>query len=168
MSQLCTHVGHYLARAGASNGVGLWCPDCERWATVELKAHTAWALPKTHTLLEGVDRRTLPRVNAVEAVCEICQQTTRTPELHHWCPRALYADQPVPDEGPQAYLCPPCHATWHRVVTPGLLPLAALALVRSLYKRLRKQPGAWAEFVRVVNDADAAVRRVPTVHERAA
>lgn len=133
--------------------------DCERWVTRELTGHPGWALPKTHPKLAGVDRVTLPRRYAVAIECEICQKETQTPELHHWCPRAIYADNVPPNEGPQAYLCPECHKTWHQIVTPGLLPLDALELVRSLFKRLRKRPGAWEEFVRTVTDANAKVQR---------
>lgn len=155
--QTCAHLSVHLARAGASNGVGLWCPDCERWATKDLGAHVGWALPKTHPRLAGVQRDRLPLVHAVAVECEICEIETHQPELHHWCPRALYTD--LPHEGPTAYLCPDCHRTWHNIVTPGLLPLAALELVRALYKRMKSRPGAWTEFVRTVNDADAKVRR---------
>lgn len=158
----CLHLNHGLAKSGASNGVGVWCRDCEQWVTKEMGRHSSWALPKHHPLLEGINRDTLPRVHAVVVECEICQLETKTPELHHWCPKALYATDPPPNEGPQAYLCPPCHKTWHAVVTPGLLPHNALELVRALYRRLKDRPGAWDDFVRVVTDADAKVqRRIP-------
>lgn len=149
----------FLAKSGASNGVGLWCDDCRRFVTKERGHHTGWALPASHLLLQGVDRSTLPRVHALSVECEICERTTIAPELHHWCPRAIYAETPIPNEGPQAWLCRECHMTWHQMVTPGLLPLDALELVRALYRRLRKRPGAWRAFVRTVIDADAKVQR---------
>lgn len=164
----CLHLTHGLAKAGASNGVGVWCQDCTQWVTKALGFHGSWALPKDHRLLQGVDRETLPRVHASSVACEICEVETMTPELHHWCPRALYLDHTLPNEGPQAWLCQPCHRTWHAIVTPGLLPIRALDLVRSLFKRLRHRPGAWQEFVRVVNEANVKVERAQLPDREAA
>ena len=155
----CLHLTPRLMLSGASSGVGLWCAECERWVTVELGHHTSWALPKGHPMLEGVNRVELGRVHAVSVACEICLCETQTPELHHWCPRALYRDDIPPNAGPQAWLCKPCHATWHEIVTPGLVGgmtfETTMRFLRSLYKRLGRS--GWAQFVRVVNDADAAL-----------
>lgn len=163
---LCAHIEWHLARAGASNGVGAWCPACASWVTKLLGLHTGWALPKTHPKLDGVDRDALPRVHPISVACDICEQTTQTPELHHWCPQALYRDTPPPNGGPLAWLCPSCHATWHAIVTPGLTSSNALVLVRAIYRRMKARPGAWAAFVRTVIDADAKVRRVPLPPQR--
>ena len=162
---LCLHLDKHLARAGASNGVGMWCVGCGAWVTRALGLHGSWALPKTHPLLAGVDRDTLPRIHAVDVTCEICELPTRAPELHHWCPRALYRDNPPPNEGPQSYLCKPCHDTWHEIVTPllrsGVAPDGVMRFLRSLYRRLGRT--GWASFVRTVNDADARVRAHPDI-----
>lgn len=154
----CLHLNHRLARAGTSNGVGMWCTDCDRWVTAILGLHRSWALPKSHPLLVGVNRDTLPRVNGWSCACDICEKETQTPELHHWCPQALYKKEPPANGGPQAWLCKECHATWHHMVTPGLLADDALELVRSLYRRFKRRPGAWDNFVRAVNHADAVTR----------
>jgi len=166
---VCMHLLPRLALSGASNGVGMWCGDCERWITVERGHHTSWALPKDHALLAGVNRAELPRVHAVSVACEICRIETQTPEMHHWCPRALYRDNPPPDAGPQAWLCKPCHATWHEVVTPGLkggmTVEGATTFLRALYKRMTR--AQWDQFVRTVNNADERVRRMPVRKEAA-
>lgn len=48
--------------------------------------------------------------------CEHCGSRGGT-QLHHWAPRAMFADA---NRWPTSYLCPPCHAMWHRIVTPEL------------------------------------------------
>jgi transposase-like protein len=165
----CLHLEWRLMYSGASNGIGVWCPQCERWATVDLKYHTSWALPKNHALLDGKNRAEIGRVHAVSVACEICRIETQTPEMHHWCPRALYRDNPPPDAGPQAWLCKPCHATWHEVVTPGLkggmTVEGATTFLRALYKRMTR--AQWDAFVRTVNNADERVRRMPVRKEAA-
>lgn len=159
----CLHVDRTLARAGTSNGVGWWCPTCDRWVTTDVAGHAGWALPSTHPDLQGLDRASIPRVHAVAVPCEICQRETKTPELHHWCPRAIYADAETAmvGDGPLAYLCPPCHATWHQLVTPMLggtmTQDRALALLRAWYRRW--SPAEWRAFVAAVTTADAKVQR---------
>ena len=45
--------------------------------------------------------------------CERCGAVES--ELHHWAPRALFADA---EDWPKSWLCPPCHRLWHRTMTP--------------------------------------------------
>ena len=47
--------------------------------------------------------------------CEVCG--TEGAENHHWAPSALFGSES--ERWPQSYLCQPCHARWHQVVTPG-------------------------------------------------
>lgn len=44
--------------------------------------------------------------------CARCGGTAGT-QLHHWAPRAIFEDA---DLWPMAYLCPPCHRTWHQAM----------------------------------------------------
>lgn len=167
----CEHTRAHLAVAGASNGVGLWCPECEEWATKALTGHAGQSLPKHHPRLSGIDRETLPRVRTIVVQCAICEQDTDRPEIHHWCPQATYRDAgtAMAHDGPTADLCPMCHAEWHRLVTPMLgghmSRQRALGLLRSWYRRW--SAAEWQAFVASVNEADAAVRRMPPRREAA-
>ena len=145
--------------AGASHNVGYWCSACERWATKDI-AHVAW-LPKAHVALTGVVRDGLPRIALSDPVdCEICLKRTATPELHHWCPRSLFRDTELPGEGPQAWLCPQCHALWHHVVTPMLVGGVTRARCEDFLRRMVKRMtvAEWLTFVNTVTDVDVATR----------
>lgn len=48
--------------------------------------------------------------------CERCGNHQKV-QYHHWAPRQLFDDA---DSWPGSYLCQPCHALWHRVVTPHM------------------------------------------------
>ena len=48
--------------------------------------------------------------------CARCQKVAYLEE-HHWAPRHLFID---PDSWPTSRLCQPCHAEWHRIVTPKM------------------------------------------------
>lgn len=51
-----------------------------------------------------------------DAPCERCGSTDGV-EVHHWAPRHLFDDA---DQWPMSDLCRPCHALWHRLVTPEM------------------------------------------------
>ncbi len=55
--------------------------------------------------------------------CERCGSPYT--ERHHYMPRAMARKAGVnPEEWATGYLCDNCHNTWHRIVTPGLVPEA--------------------------------------------
>ncbi len=163
----CAHEGRVLALAGRSNGVGLWCDTCAKWVTKEVGAHGSWALPKGHPLLSDVVRESLQRVYEHAETCEICRKETTTPELHHWCPQAIYRDNPPPQGGPVAWLCPACHGEWHALVTPllvgGMSPEGVTRFLRGIYRR--GGLAGWRRFMRVVLDADEAVKSHRATHD---
>ena len=45
---------------------------------------------------------------------------SRTVELHHWSPKAIFG-QDEAERWPKDYLCKDCHDQWHRMVTPQLV-----------------------------------------------
>jgi Zn finger protein HypA/HybF involved in hydrogenase expression len=47
--------------------------------------------------------------------CSVCHELGA--ENHHWAPFALFGEES--ELWPQSYLCPKCHARWHRIVTPN-------------------------------------------------
>ena len=49
-------------------------------------------------------------------VCEVCGALGA--EQHHWAPSALFGLEA--ESWPKAHLCQPCHAKWHRIVTPNM------------------------------------------------
>jgi hypothetical protein len=59
------------------------------------------------TLPVAVDRR------YQNPPCVVCG--TWGTELHHWAPRAVFGDES--HHWPTAWLCPGCHADWHRRIT---------------------------------------------------
>lgn len=159
----CLHLNHELAKSGRGESVGVWCKDCERWATKDLTGHPGWALPKTHPMLVGVNRVTLPRRYAVAIECEICDEITHTPQEHHWCVQALYRDAgtKMKREGPMGWLCAECHGVWHQLVTPmlgGTMTFdRATELLRTWFKKWKRHE--WDAFVNAVVSADAQVKR---------
>ena len=48
--------------------------------------------------------------------CAVCG--TAGAENHHWAPYALFGEES--ERWPKSYLCQPCHARWHQVVTPRM------------------------------------------------
>ena len=48
--------------------------------------------------------------------CEVCG--TIGAEYHHWAPRYLFGVAEA-DKWPTSYLCPSCHARWHKVIREG-------------------------------------------------
>lgn len=161
MRSICDHAGARLARASASENVGVWCDACDGWVTQQLHGTPGPWLRRDAAPLVGVSVEALPRVNAHLETCAICREETARYELHHWCPRRLYPAGSIPGEGPTAILCVECHATWHRVVTPllvgGVTPRRVLEMLRGFQRRMTATE--WRTFVTTVNDADAARHR---------
>lgn len=54
---------------------------------------------------------TRPRPN-----CEVCG--AEGAERHHWAPTAIFGEEA--ERWPKSYLCPACHARWHRLVTANM------------------------------------------------
>jgi hypothetical protein len=59
---------------------------------------------------------TMVVTKADECQCERCGKMGA--ELHHWAPSAIFG--PDADRWPVGFLCQPCHAEWHQLVTPGM------------------------------------------------
>ena len=45
--------------------------------------------------------------------CEVCG--TKGAEQHHWAPGYLFGNEA--EKWPKGWLCPSCHARWHRVIS---------------------------------------------------
>lgn len=113
-----SHSNHHLALCVSNNGIGAWCPTCNRWVTDEVGYSQKW-LKKDHPALRGVDRSTLPKIGErYYRKCEGPCGAFAICHMHHVAPRALFGEEA--DRWPVVYLCQPCHSRWHSAVTPTL------------------------------------------------
>ncbi len=66
---------------------------------------------RAHAAKNGITLEYLPATQNAH-VCEVCDSVGA--EWHHWAPNYLFGEEC--DLWPKSYLCPACHARWHRII----------------------------------------------------
>lgn len=93
--------------------VWMTCPDCGH------REGSPLGKKKLKEMGRSMDELRIANSGA-ESVeeCERCGSGEDV-QYHHWAPRHLFGREEA-DRWPGSYLCQPCHATWHRIVTPNM------------------------------------------------
>lgn len=108
-----TATTHGLRKSGPN--VGWRCLACDSW--VPRRDGKGLWIP-TRALQEGgVNYNEVIDITPDRTACERCHDT-KTLEVHHWAPAALFSDS---KEWPTSNLCRACHRQWHETVTPQLV-----------------------------------------------
>lgn len=115
MPDYCRHrVGFELVKTTISNGstqVRMLCHQCR-------DVYGA-AVSQDDIDLEALQAFEVKGL--INPPCERCGSPYT--ELHHYMPQSLARKARLnPEEWATGYLCDDCHNTWHRIVTPGLVP----------------------------------------------
>lgn len=101
----CSHQhtihGYIVKRDGVPNG-RRWCVQCG--TTIATRRADGCGPVLFYDLREHEEI----------APCERCGTTEGT-QLHHWAPRAIFGGREA-DRWPTSWLCPDCHALWHRLM----------------------------------------------------
>jgi hypothetical protein len=111
----CKHRGHFtLVKTTISNGrpqVRMLCGDCG----------DVFGSAVSQSAIDLDDLQAFEVAGLFNPPCTRCG--SRYSEYHHYMPVAMARDAGVnPDEWATGYLCQDCHALWHKIVTPMLVP----------------------------------------------
>jgi hypothetical protein len=108
-------VGVIIQRNGIKQVVR-YCDGCQAQQNVKKHGHDVGNLPVIRDNRRGCcDGHGCPTCSIVS--CEHCG-SYRDLQLHHWAPWALFGAEC--NEWPTSWLCQPCHALWHKTVTPNM------------------------------------------------
>jgi hypothetical protein len=114
MPDYCKHRGRYnLVKTEIANGS----------IQVRKLCHECWQVFDSAVSKKGLDLDALElyETGYFNPPCARCGNPHT--EFHHYMPRSLARKAKVnPEEWGGVYLCDDCHNTWHRIVTPGLVP----------------------------------------------
>lgn len=126
----CGSEAMFIGRAETQHGRTIYpncCGDCSAiFATQQATAAEVVAWEQQHGRPNRVYTRTEERLNRGEEVskriphgkpCEACGSLDKV-EAHHWAPAHLFGIES--NKWPVGFLCQPCHARWHRIVTPEM------------------------------------------------
>lgn len=101
----CDHqhniLGHIVRRDGSRQGMR-WCLTCGKLTAARKSEGIGPFL--FHDLRDENDAPPCERCDSGEGV-----------QLHHWAPSAIFGGREA-NRWPTAWLCPPCHALWHRLM----------------------------------------------------